>query len=78
MCIRDSTSTLFVILGVQYLFILWRTKLSTRRKVLGYVTAVVIGLALLLPLGGIVFNGFTQPFSRYTFLFIPIFTIVIA
>lgn len=72
------TSTLFVILGVQYLFILWRTKLSTRRKVLGYVTAVVIGLALLLPLGGIVFNGFTQPFSRYTFLFIPVFTILIA
>lgn len=71
------TSTLFVILGIQYLFILWRTKLSPRRKILGYGTAVAIGLTLLLPLGGILFNGFTQPFSRYTFLWIPIFAILI-
>lgn len=71
-------STLFVFLGVQYLFLLWRTKLSRRQKVIGYVTAALMGLTLLLPLGGIVFNGFTQPFSRYTFLFIPVFIIVTA
>lgn len=72
------TSTLFVFLGVQYLFLLWRTKCSLQRKAVSYVTAAVIGLALLLPLGGIIFNGFTEPFSRYTFLFIPVFAIVIA
>ena len=72
------TSTLFVFLGVQYLFLLWRTKYTTRRKVIGYAIAAMIGLALVLPLGGIIFNGFTEPFSRYTFIFIPIFVIVTA
>ena len=72
------TSTLFVFLGVQYLFLLWRTNGSRRRKVIGYGVAAVIALALLLPLGGIVFNGFTEPFSRYTFVFLPVFALVIA
>ena len=72
-------STLSVIFLVQFL-IVFRKK-EKDRKVRGcvYCAVVLMMLTLLLPLGGRVFNAFTEtPTNRYTYIFIAFFLIAFA
>lgn len=71
-------SIFFVILGGQYLFVLWRMKISRYRKAVLYGAAALAGFALTFPLIGIVFNGFSTYFNRFTFALMPFFVLLIA
>lgn len=71
-------SIFFVILGVQYLLVLWKMKLSRYKKAVLYGAAVVVGFALAFPFVSIVYNGFSAPFNRYTFALLPFFVLLIA
>lgn len=71
-------STLFVILLVQYLFYLARSKECTRKKVTQWTLILLSAVALLLMAGSLVFNGFSAPFSRHTFVLMPVFALLVA
>lgn len=71
-------STLFVFVIVQFIILI--PKICKKRKhiVLWYSTLVVGSASLLIMTGSLIFNGFAYPFSRHTFLFMPLFAYLIA
>lgn len=71
-------SVFFVIFAVQYLLKLFRMKISVYRKTVLYSAAALSLFALALPFVGIVFNGFSAHFSRYTFILMPMFALLLA
>ena len=71
-------SIFLVIFGVQYLCVLWRSRLSRYKKGVLYGAAALIGFCLIFPLAGIVFNGCSGYISRFSFVLMPFFALVIA
>ena len=71
-------SIFLVIFGVQYLCVLWRSRLSRYKKGVLYGAAALIGFSLIFPLAGIVFNGCSGYISRFTFVLMPFFALMIA
>ena len=71
-------STLFIVLAVQYLFYLLYSKESRRKKVLQWMIVLFAATALLLMIGSLVFNGLSAPFSRHTFILMPLFALLTA
>lgn len=71
-------SVLFVVLAVQYIFYLFHTKESLRQKVTQWSLVFLTAAALLLMAGSLIFNGFSYPFSRHTFVLMPLFALLIA
>lgn len=71
-------SVLAVFLNIQFLVILYRTQISKRTKRILYVAAAMILAGMIFPVGGIVFNYFTVPTQRYTFVLMPVFMLVMA
>ncbi|MDY3918769.1 MAG: YfhO family protein [Candidatus Limivivens sp.] len=67
-----------VILGSQFLLVLHRTKLSARKKKVLYGASLFMAFAVLLPFMGIVYNGFSGTFSRFTFVLMPFFALMMA
>lgn len=73
-----SFSALFVLLFVQYLFLIPRQQKNLRQKLVQYL-GVLVGLFILcVQVGSLVFNGFAYAFSRQTFLFMPFFALICA
>lgn len=81
-------SIFLVILGSQYVFLLWKTNNSRFRKIVLY-GAMAFGIfAVTFPLMGIIYNGFSIqinyenmtviPFSRFTFAYLPFFALLMA
>lgn len=71
-------STLFVILAVQFLFYLFLSKESKRRKLTQWLLVILSAAALCLMAGSLIFNGFSAPFSRHTFILMPLFALMTA
>lgn len=71
-------SVLSVFLSVQFLLLLYRTEMEKKTKRILYVAAAIILIGVFLPVGGIVFNYFTLPTQRYTFVLMPVFMLVLA
>lgn len=71
-------SIFLVIFGVQYLCVLWRSRMSHYKKCVFYGAAGLIAFCLLFPLAGIIFNGCSVYMSRFTFVFLPFFALLIA
>jgi uncharacterized membrane protein YfhO len=69
-------SMLFGILFLQYLFLIPSMKTSRKNKVIHYAVAAASAAGLLFMEPGILMNGGTAPFSRYTFLYMPYFLLV--
>lgn len=71
-------SGLFVFLAGQYVCGLPTRKESRRRKMTQAILIIVAAAGLYFPAAGVIFNGFTAPFSRYTFLYMPYFLLITA
>ena len=69
---------LFVILFPQYLFSIRRQEVSRKAKILQYVAVLFFVFCMFVRLGASVFNGFAYPFSRHSFIFMPLFALVTA
>lgn len=71
-------STLFVVLAVQYLFYLLHSKESLRTKITHWTLIALTAISLFLMVGSLIFNGFSAPFSRHTFVLMPLFALMTA
>ena len=71
-------SALAVFLNVQFLVVLRRAEMPKRAKRVLYAAAALIVLAVAFPVGGTVFNYFTKPTQRYTFVLMPVILLVTA
>lgn len=71
-------SALTVFLDVQFLIVLRKAEMAARKKRVLYGAAVLLVLAVVFPVGGTVFNYFTKPTQRYTFVLMPVFMLVTA
>lgn len=69
---------LFVILLPQYLFSIRRQEASRKSKILQYVAVLFFVFCMFVRLGASIFNGFAYPFSRHSFIFMPLFALVTA
>ncbi len=69
---------LFVILLPQYLFSIRRQEASRKAKILQYVAVLFFVFCMFVRLGASIFNGFAYPFSRHSFIFMPLFALVTA
>ena len=71
-------SVLFVILLPQYVFTIQRQKVSRKAKILQYLAILFFVFCMFVRLGSSVFNAFAYPFSRHSFIFMPLFALVTA
>ena len=71
-------TTLFVILFFQYIFTLPSQKSNRKQKILQIIFLILAAAGLYFPAAGVILNGFTAPFSRYTFLYMPYFLLISA
>ena len=71
-------SAFAVFMNVQFLIILHRTEMKKRAKRVLYVVAALIIIGVAFPIGGTVFNYFTIPTQRYTFVLMPLFMLLMA
>lgn len=71
-------STLFIVLAAQFLFCLIRSRETFRRKLTQWILVLLTGILLLVPTGSLAFNGFVSPFSRHTFVLLPLFALLTA
>lgn len=71
-------STLFVLLAVQYILWLVHSKEPKRSKITCWILTALAGFSLLLMTGSLIFNGFSAPFSRHTFILMPLAALMTA
>lgn len=72
-------SVLLLFAGVQFLYFVFRGKdYSRKQKILLAVSLLLCAFVLLIPAGSLIFNGFSYPFSRHTFLCMPFFAWIMA
>ena len=71
-------STLAVFLNVQFLAVLRKADMTKRAKRVLYGVAALILVGTALPVGGTVFNYFTPPTQRYTFVLMTVFLLLMA
>ena len=71
-------STLAVFLNVQFLAVLHKTEMARRAKRVLYGVAGLILIGAAFPIGGTVFNYFTLPTQRYTFVLMTVFLLLMA
>lgn len=71
-------STLFLILGCQYVFCLPKLPISRKQKSLQAGLLTVLAFCLALPFCGLAMNGFSTTINRHTFIMIPFFCLIIA
>lgn len=71
-------STLAVFLNVQFLVVLRKADMTKRAKRVLYGVAALILVGTALPVGGTVFNYFTLPTQRYTFVLMTVFLLLMA
>lgn len=71
-------SALFIFAAVQFFYGIFRKEYKLRQRILLLLALVLCGFVLLIPLGSTIFNGFSYPFSRHTFLVLPFFVWIIA
>ena len=71
-------STLAVFLNVQFLAVLRKADMTKRAKRVLYGVAALILVGTALPGGGTVFNYFTLPTQRYTFVLMTVFLLLMA
>lgn len=71
-------SALFLLTGVQFFYFVSKKKYSVKQKmILGLALASCV-FVLFIPAGSLIFNGFSYPFSRETFLCMPFFVWIMA
>ena len=71
-------STLAVFLNVQFLAVFRKADMTKRAKRVLYGVAALILVGTALPVGGTVFNYFTLPTQRYTFVLMTVFLLLMA
>ena len=71
-------SAFAVFMNVQFLVILHRTEITKRAKRVLSVVAGLIIIGVAFPIGGTVFNYFTIPTQRYTFVLMSVFMLLMA
>lgn len=71
-------SALLIIAAVQFIYLFFTEHYSKKQRFVLVLAGIAIGFMLLIPLGSMIFNGFAYPFSRHTFLCMPIAVWLIA
>lgn len=71
-------STLFILLAVQYVFLIPNMRSSRKNKIVRYAAAAFTVFAAGTATVGVMMNGFAGSFSRYMFLMMPYFSVVSA
>ncbi len=71
-------SVLFVILLPQYIFSIHRQRASRKARILQYLAVLFFVFCMFGRLGSAAFNAFAYPFSRHSFIFMPLFALVTA
>lgn len=71
-------SALAVFLNIQFLVILRKSEMKKRSKTVLYLVSILIITAVVFPVGGTVFNYFTKPTQRYTFVLMPVFLLLMS
>lgn len=71
-------SVLFVIIFPQFILQIFKKEISKKKKLMIGI-GVGIGVAsLLMPIISLILNGFTKPFSRHSYIYMPFFALIIA
>lgn len=71
-------SSLFLILFIQFLFALPKLKTDRRKKAVSIIAVAAGAFSVLIMFGSLIFNAFSYPFSRHTFILMPFFAILVA
>ena len=71
-------SALFIILAFQYLFTIHRQNTGKKAMVIQYLAVLFFVFCLFIRAGASIFNAFAYPFSRHSFVFMPLFALVTA
>lgn len=71
-------TSLFVITAFQYVFTIRRQACSKKKKLMQYLAVLFFFFCLFIRAGASVFNAFAYPFSRHSFLFMPLFALLMA
>lgn len=71
-------SALFLLTAVQFIVLLCSQRYSWKQRFLLILALASGAFILLIPMGSMIFNGFTYPFSRHTFLCLPFFVWITA
>lgn len=71
-------SALFLLLAAQFLIFVFAGKYRAKQRALLLTALALCGIVLLIPVGSLIFNGFSYPFSRHTFLCLPFFAWIMA
>lgn len=71
-------TSLAVLLGFSYLFTLHRQSAARKKKVVQYLFVLFALISLFTRAGASVFNAFAYPFSRHSFLFMPLVALMCA
>ena len=66
-------SVLFVLAAAQFIILMWSKRYTGKQKLLLLLAVAAGAFVLLIQLGSMIFNGFSYPFSRHTFLCLPFF-----
>ena len=71
-------TSLAVLLGFSYLFKIHRQSAARKKKVVQYLFVLFALISLFTRAGASVFNAFAYPFSRHSFLFMPLVALMCA
>ncbi|MGN0256315.1 MAG: YfhO family protein [Chordicoccus sp.] len=71
-------SSLFILIFIQYLFIIPKMKCNLKNKILQYILAGIFTLCALTTTTGVVMNGFVETMCRWMFLYFIYFGLVTA
>lgn len=66
-------SALFLLAAAQFIVLLCSRRYSRKQKILLLLALAAGAFVLTIQLGSMIFNGFSYPFSRHTFLYMPFF-----
>lgn len=70
-------SVLLLACAPHYLWGISRRFKRTGARIATYAGLAALFVMVVSPLGGLAFNGFTYPFSRHTFLLMPVFALIV-
>lgn len=71
-------SALFLPLALQYIFTIHRQNTAKKVKVMQYLALLFFCFCMFVRAGASIFNAFAYPFSRHSFIFMPLFAVVTA
>ena len=76
--INISFSLLFLLVVPQFIYNIFHVQRPIRYRISSIIGCLLIAGGLLMPVFSLMFNGFAYPFQRHSFVFMPLFALILA